>query len=285
MAPVLADHPFHLIPTPVSKLAEGEKVSVCQCEIGSLCPSRLETIHPTDAPRQPDLYCEAASEMALVHNMMIRGLNAIYLQAPHITAKDENAFSRFILYWYQLLHVHHSGEETDFFPHIEQLTGVAGLMGNNVAQHEVFHAGVDALRDFAQAVADKQAPYDGARVVTLIDAFGAALAQHLTDEIPTIEGLRDHNEKLGVELPKLMAAEAEKNMKRLGLATGLVWCFASLDLRYEDGRWASWPPAPLPVKIICRHIAWWLHTDVWKFAACDRMGNMKPLYAVPASKA
>jgi len=222
--------------------------------------------------------------MALVHNMMIRGLNAIYLQAPHITAKDEIAFSRFVVYWHLLLHVHHRGEETDFFPHIEHLTGVEGLMGNNVAQHEAFHAGLDALNDYAQAVVDKKERYDGARVVALIDDFGHVLVEHLSDEIPTIEGLRAHADKLA-ELPQLMEAEAEKNMKKLGLATGLVWCFANLDLGYENGRWAAWPPAPLPVKVICRYISWWLHTDVWKFAACDRMGKMQPLYAVPESKA
>jgi hypothetical protein len=30
-----------------------------------------------------------------------------------------------------------------------------------------------------------------------------------------------------------------------------------------------------------RTIVWWLNRDVLKFAACDRTGNMRPLYAVP----
>jgi len=256
MAPVYADHPFPLITTPVSQLKEGEK---------------------------PDIYCEAASEMALVHNMMVRGLNSIYLQAPHITPKDEYAFCQYTLMWHKLLHTHHTGEETDFFPHIEELSGEKGLMAGNVEQHHAFHDGLEALVEYVRAVSAKKEKYDGAKITKMIDDFGKALTTHLADEIPTIDGLRKYADKLE-SLPKLMQAEAEKNMSALGLTTGLVWAFVNLDLHYEDDRWLAWPPAPAPVKFICRYITYWFHTDWWKFSSVDRTGTMKPLYAVPGNK-
>jgi hypothetical protein len=229
------------------------------------------------------MFCHAASEMALVHNMMIRAFNSIYLQAPHITAKDEMAFCNYIHHCFRLLTVHHTGEEVDFFPHIEALSGEKGIMEANVHQHEAFHDGVDAFNAYVQAVIDKKEKYDGAKVVAMLDAFAEPLTQHLTDEIPTIEGLRKHADKLG-SLQELMDKEGEKNMKALGLTTGLTACFLNLDLHFEDDAWIAWPPAPAPVKFIVRYLTYWLHSDWWKFAACDRLGNMRPLYAVPENQ-
>ncbi len=102
MAPIYADHPFSLIPTPNFSLK--------------------------DSKTTPDVFDELASEMALVHNIVIRGLNSIYLQAPHIKPVDEKSFCRYIACWYTLLHGHHHGEETMFFPAVEEMTGVKGIM-------------------------------------------------------------------------------------------------------------------------------------------------------------
>lgn len=59
--------------------------------------------------------------MANVHNMIIRGLNSIYLQAPHVKPGDVPSFMQYCIQWYLLLEVHHKGEETDFFVKIEKV--------------------------------------------------------------------------------------------------------------------------------------------------------------------
>jgi hypothetical protein len=162
---------------------------------------------------QTDVFDELASEMCHVHNMINRGLNSIYLQAPHITPADEKHFCKYVLGWYNLLHSHHSGEEESFFPVVEGMTGVKGIMDNNVEQHKAFHDGIDSLKAFADAVvADKQ-KYDGSRLVALIDGFGPALTQHLADEIPTILSLRQYGDKMA-GLPKAFDEEGEKAMVR-----------------------------------------------------------------------
>lgn len=157
------------------------------------------------------MFDELASEMCHVHNMVLRGLNSIYLQAPHITPADEKPFCRYVLGWYNLLHSHHSGEEADFFPTVEKMTGVKGLMDNNVDQHKAFHDGMDSLKAFADAVVADKEKYDASRLVTLIDDFGPALTQHLGDEIPTILSLRQYGEKMA-GLPKAFDEEGEKAM-------------------------------------------------------------------------
>jgi hypothetical protein len=62
----------------------------------------------------------------------------------------------------------------------------------------------------------------------------------------------------------------------------MLWCFANIDLEYENGMWQSWPPAPAPVKVFMRSVFWWLNPDARKFGAVDRTGRLQPLYAVKA---
>jgi hypothetical protein len=51
----------------------------------------------------PDQYVRGASIMALVHNSIIRGLNSIYLQAPHVGPKDYKDFIAYCYCWYQYI--------------------------------------------------------------------------------------------------------------------------------------------------------------------------------------
>ncbi len=183
MTPIFADHPFSLIPTPNFSLK--------------------------DSKTAPDVFDELASEMALVHNIVIRGLNSIYLQAPHIRPADEKPFCRYIACWYTLLHGHHNGEETMFFPAVEEMTGVKGIMDTNIDQHNAFHDGIEGLKAYADAVVADTEKYEGSRVVALIDDFGSPLLQHLADEIPTILSLRQYGDKMA-GLPKLFEEEADK---------------------------------------------------------------------------
>ena len=64
----------------------------------------------------------------------------------------------------------------------------------------------------------------------------------------------------------------------------MVWGCSNHDVNYEGGRWANWPPAPWFILWFCRNIAFWAHSDWWRFGACDRLGNMQPLYAIPGNR-
>src|SRR5437667_11013154 len=110
--------------------------------------------------------------MALVHNMMIRGLNSIYLQAPHIAPKDERSFCQYISQWYRLVDIHHSGEEAEFFPQIEKLTGEKGIMDVNLNQHHAFHDGLEAFVAHFRACLAGEVKYDGNKIIAMIDGFG-----------------------------------------------------------------------------------------------------------------
>ena len=58
-----------------------------------------------------------ATEMCLAHNIMIRNLNAIYLQCEQVTKpEDVTDFIRFCQVVLEAIHTHHDHEEQLFFP-------------------------------------------------------------------------------------------------------------------------------------------------------------------------
>lgn len=157
---------------------------------------------------QPTIFHDLASEMTHVHNIMFRGLNSIYIQAPHIKPEDAAAFSHYMQIWYGWLHAHHEGEEAILFPGIERLAGEPGIMEANVTQHRSFAEGLDAFGKHCDALVAGTEKFDGQRVVQLIDVFGPTLMQHLTEEIGTLLGLERFGEEKMKDVLKIAAEEA-----------------------------------------------------------------------------
>ena len=73
--------------------------------------------------------------MALGHNVIIRGLNSIYRQAPYIGPQEAVDFVAYGKCWHEVLEAHHKMEETVLFPEIEEKTEMKGIMEVNVEQH------------------------------------------------------------------------------------------------------------------------------------------------------
>ena len=156
------------------------------------------------------MYDRVASSMAVAHCMIIRGLNSVYLQAPHIQSKDEAAFVQYAMRWCWEIEVHHDGEENGFFPAVEELTGEKGVMNANIEQHAAFHDGVSVLHTYLQSVADGKEKYDGNRITGLIDSFGEILTQHLADEIPSLQNLRRFgDEKMALLEQRMLELDAK----------------------------------------------------------------------------
>lgn len=158
--------------------------------------------------------------MVNAHNMLMRGLNAIYNQAPHVKPRDVKSFAHFCNIWSDAIEAHHHSEETAFFPAIEKMSGEKGVMDVNVGQHQQFHDSLHTLAAYFKSVLAGTEEYDGQKVVNIIDTFGGVLSEHLSAEITTLMGL----ERFGTEkmsgLYKALGADAKENMvsPRLQLA-------------------------------------------------------------------
>jgi len=135
--------------------------------------------------------------MCLVHNVLIRHLNCIYLQAPNVKLdKDIADFATFIHAWCVILEGHHHTEETLFFPWLEDYIGIKDHMGKNIEQHHAFHPGLKELDDYATGLTAGKETYDGANVRKIIDNFGPILAQHLKEEVESLEALEEFGDKI-----------------------------------------------------------------------------------------
>jgi hypothetical protein len=171
--------------------------------------------------------------MALVHNMALRGLNSIYLQAQHVVKADEVSFCKYILVWHLMLHHHHSTEEEELFPAIEELLGEKRAMAANVEQHHAFHAGLEALVAYVQDCEAGKQKYSGDRIVALIDDFGEILAGHLADEITFFLGLKRFGADKTKGIPKLLDETGEKAM----VGTNLSVTFSAVDVLLQEIIW------------------------------------------------
>jgi hemerythrin-like domain-containing protein len=218
--------------------------------------------------------------MTLVHNGIIRGLNSLYLQAPHLSPKDHADFILYCQGWSGLLHAHHHGEETVIFPTIEEKTGQAGIMEVNVSQHQSFQAGIESFDSYLASTSSNPAEFSGTRLVELIEDFAPALTQHLAEEIPTLIALRDYRDSL--DITKLMDEEARKIMGTLDKTLILSFLTANLDHTFEDGAHADFPPAPWIVRKVLMPWIWaWPKRRLWRFSSTTTRGVPKELPFAP----
>jgi hypothetical protein len=73
--------------------------------------------------------------MCVVHNSLLRGLNSIYVQGPNIQPTDYRDFIGYSLCWHSVVREHHTSEEDQFFPDIEEAVSEKGILDSNVQQH------------------------------------------------------------------------------------------------------------------------------------------------------
>jgi hypothetical protein len=161
--------------------------------------------------------------MALAHNGIIRGLNSIYLQAPHLPPSSTSTIRDFLTYclcWSESMHHHHDAEEAIFFPAIESISGIKGLMAQNVEQHRAFTPGFDTFQEYARTCSPLE--YDGEELRRLVDAFAGPLTQHLRDEVETLRALDKYDSE--------KVREAYKRLEKSLMATDNVRWFKQTSL-------------------------------------------------------
>lgn len=119
--------------------------------------------------------------MILAHNLTIRHLNAIYLQATGVhNSKDIQDFLFFCKTWVDELNAHHEGEEELLFPMLDAFTNIKGIMSQSEKQHSAFSIGVDEFARYVRGVTVSE--YDGTELRRLIQGFADQLLLHLQDE-------------------------------------------------------------------------------------------------------
>ncbi|KAL2067127.1 hypothetical protein VTL71DRAFT_1551 [Oculimacula yallundae] len=235
----------------------------------------IETpIHAQNATKPYDQYVEAASVMALAHNVMIRGLNSIYLQAPYIKPSDHSSFISYSKCWAENLDEHHEMEENVFFPEIEARTGEKGIMDGTIEQHHAFMPGLEAFKAYLLTSCSKPSTFSGTHLNSLIDSFAPSLTTHLADEIPSLLALS----RYGTSLPllKMINTEGAKSPLKLSKLGGVPFFAQNLDTEFEGGKWSAWPMPVVVRWLIPRTVGKW-NASWWRWASCDESGRLREL--------
>lgn len=259
MSSTWADQPYSLIPTPK--------------HLGTMTD-------PADAP-----FVDAASFMCNLHNFMIRGLNSIYLQAPHVPEEDHPAFVTYCLAWCTVIEHHHELEDTKLFLDLDAAAGGEGKSGVlvNSKQHEEFH---DALVKFNEYLkqAQRTKEFSGTHTQALISQFGPALHAHLKEEIDTILSLRT---MITPEALRKAFADADKQAQKGFTAHTGLFVVMNMDDTYEGGRWKNFLGAPPVMVWFLKNIVGRLNArKSWRYSSCGKNGlPRQTLYALRSVKA
>jgi hypothetical protein len=124
--------------------------------------------------------------MALAHNSFFRGLNSIYLQAPHVTNLTDIAdFLTYCQAWFEMVTHHHDKEEEQFFPAIARYTGDERIMCENIDGHKHFHEGLKRFGKYVYGDMD-EGNFDAGVLKGIIDGFKEPFERHMRQEIESL---------------------------------------------------------------------------------------------------
>jgi hypothetical protein len=130
--------------------------------------------------------------MSHAHNTIIRGLNAIIQQAPHVGPEDAKDLLFYVKAWTKMINHHHDVEETFIFPELEAFSGVQGLMDDPKHQHSLFHDTLEKLLEYSSSTKPEDYTWEGpGGMKDIIDSFSGPLTDHLYAEIDVLLAL-DH---------------------------------------------------------------------------------------------
>ncbi|KAI1807131.1 hypothetical protein F4811DRAFT_566995 [Daldinia bambusicola] len=243
-----ADEPFHLITTPSTYINDTHS------------------------------YILSASDMAHAHNAIIRGLNAIIQQAPHVPPSTEKAYNAqgvkdllfYVRSWCKMVNHRHWVEESFIFPEIEK------------HQHELFHDGMAKLLAYSQATKPEEYRWDGAGGMReIIDSFSKQLTDHLYDELNVFLGLKT----MDSELLRKTWLRAEKVAKQSG-NIGILYDVFPVVLGCVDKTYEGGHPFPNMPWFLPYLVKYWFGAGngAWRFNPCDWWGQPRPLVFVPQTE-
>jgi hypothetical protein len=146
--------------------------------------------------------------MTVVHNCLVRALNSICLQAPHVPLNMHGNFFAYCLATYHGLIAHDRPKEYTFFGELTRQTGVTLFMCGLLD----FDKPLAAWGTWLQSIANERYIFSANGCRSLMSRFMPALHDHLQD-IPEALAYRGRNS----EQREFNIANAGKSIRRTSL--------------------------------------------------------------------
>lgn len=225
-----------------------------------------------------------ATEMAHQHNAALRGLNAMYLQAPHVHAPQDIADFFFLMQCWGLWVQHYDDlRRKRMFPTFEEILHKPGCILSRLRGDLEFKPSLNRLLDYVKETHPRVETYDPRIYQELIMKFGLIYQAHLANTIcilcalPQIcgpPGSSGTDARAGrlYQAYRSLDREASEVMDPNIVPPMLV---RMRDTTYEGGN--DWPGLPLvAVHVIAEKLSK-LHAGAWRFLPCDVWGKPKEL--------
>ncbi|RFU81522.1 hemerythrin hhe cation binding domain-containing [Trichoderma arundinaceum] len=220
---------------------------------------------PQYATKQTDKLTLMATEMACVHNCILRCLNAIHKHAPTVQPAEYEAFISFVRIWYTMVMKHHDGEEQYIFPRFqEQIHPEAMVVSQQ--EHEAFHDGMEEMMKYVNGLKGRENEFDRVEFCRIMDSFSDALVTHLRNEVPAILKLGELGDVDAISKIWDSAVQEDiKKFKMVDFITLLPLAIFSHDAEYEGGLHRDFPPLPAAMKFVVRRVLSRPYQGAWKF--------------------
>ncbi|KAJ5272979.1 hypothetical protein N7478_008104 [Penicillium angulare] len=219
-----------------------------------------------DTSRHAAVYI--ANEMAFAHNAMLRGLNALYLQADLSEPQDIKDFLFFLRSWAGWVSHHHVLEEEQMFPQLEEVMGQPGFLQGNVDEHHTFQPILKKLLAYGNS---RPEDYQASIVRSLIEEMAPVFRNHLAKEITTLLAMEPYDGPALLRVYKGCEAEAGKQDKNVipPMVLGLR------DITFEGGN--QWPKLPPLSTYFVHYLLARKNAGAWRFLPSDAWGNPRQL--------
>jgi hypothetical protein len=130
---------------------------------------------PVSTRIAPLPYTQVAIEITLAYNCLIRALNSVYLQAPHLPLREYSNFSAYSLAVYNGLKAYDPSNEYTFFSDLARETGETSFMKGHLA----FGPGLLAWGNWLESIAARRNNFNPEMCRALMDDFLPALHLHM----------------------------------------------------------------------------------------------------------
>lgn len=242
------------------------------------------------APNHACIYC--AREISMIHNAIIRALNASHHHCSTFFAEDPKSpdlrtfidpdpdanlkhimdFLEYNRLIFKMLH-HHTVKEEFIFLQIEDLLvrmgRHQGSMQANAAQHQLFEAGLDVFEEYVFKT--QPAEFQPQTLLHIIESFAPILVQHFHDGISTLLGLHVLKRE---DLMKIWKKAENKVTKYDDWYTSLPFVLGCQDPEFElDGEARQFPSIPQVIRPVLnmanKHWFSKRKAGVWTFLPCN----------------
>jgi len=218
-----------------------------------------------------DIYEAQQWEMAGAHAFLVNGLLNIYEKASSIPHEKKQYFVEYALQWIAAVDHHHHWEETIYYPLYNPKFNTEAI----VAEHQLFHAGLNNLKDYltsclpsgtnwgyGQTVSSHDVQQlDASHLCSLIDKFVTELTTHLVQEVSYLEPAKIRDSGLTEKELSHIASVSEKHMKSMPPTTFLMYTIL------HSPKGSAFPPVPDFVRsFLAPYVFYWPKRKLWQFA-------------------